>query len=69
MRKREPKGSPKGTCSKCGEPKEPGRGKQRYCNFCHSEYMREFRGRKEAWVNKLIDTILKLGGEVPKMYS
>ena len=41
MRKRQPVGSPKKTCSKCGhELEESRKGKQRYCRACHAQNMR-----------------------------
>lgn len=41
MRKRNPRGKPKTTCSQCGHPLESNRlGKQSYCNACHAQYMR-----------------------------
>ena len=41
MRKRQPAGRPKATCSKCGfELEENRKGKQRYCNACHAQNMR-----------------------------
>jgi len=41
MRKRQPAGNPKKTCSRCGkELDEHRKGKQRYCNACHALHMR-----------------------------
>lgn len=41
MRKRQPAGKPKETCSKCGGKLEDSRiGKQTYCKDCHAQYMR-----------------------------
>lgn len=46
MRKRQPSGRPKKTCSKCGCYLEENRiGKQRYCLACHAQYMRVTRPR------------------------
>jgi hypothetical protein len=45
MRVRNPKGTPKNTCSKCHNPLETNRLKQRYCLSCHNEYMRLNRKR------------------------
>lgn len=44
MRKRNPKGKIKTTCSKCSKPLQSNRiGKNRYCLECHNEYMKETR--------------------------
>lgn len=44
MRKRNVKGNPKKTCSRCGNLLEESRiGKQRYCKACHAEQMRKNR--------------------------
>lgn len=40
MRQRRPRGEHKQGCSKCGKPVH---GKQRYCNDCKAEYMRNYR--------------------------
>lgn len=41
MRKRQPIGKNKNTCSKCGNELEDNRkGKQRYCKVCHAQNMR-----------------------------
>lgn len=40
MRQRKPKGQRKEGCSKCGNKKEESRKKQRYCLYCHAEWMK-----------------------------
>lgn len=43
MRKRNPAGSPKTTCSKCNKQVEESRKGQRYCKECHKAYQRLHR--------------------------
>lgn len=70
MRKRNPKGKQKTTCSKCGNPVENSRKGQRYCKNCHAEHMRNSRpkhselkpeARKKANARAYLKTYMRRG--------